>query len=181
MLYDRLKELDDGAEAYTHFCVFFVQTFFCYLFTVEKMANGLPNELEEDTRDYQAMMTVLSVLDEDLKRQVLDQFIDRGRWPSNISYSKLRRRLDDFLSVCVEGQKLSKEYDRERHEQELEAVLRELIPELGDQAVPASVFLASGYATTEDLRKALEGYTDLEDASKRLGFPIQQCGDGGDV
>jgi hypothetical protein len=115
-LYGRLKEIPGGTEAYTAWTHYFVQTYFCYLFTVPKMSNGLREGWLQDTAEYSAMLTVLGSLDEDLKRKVIEQLKDRGVWPSNLSYSKLLRRLDDFVKVVVEGQNL-----RLKEQQEAEA------------------------------------------------------------
>lgn len=111
-LYKRLQEMPKGPEAYTEFCTFFVQTFFCYMFTVQKMSNGLPDGIDDDTSDYQAMATCLSVLDDDLKRRLLQQWLERGRWPSNVAYGKFLRRLEDFIEVVKEGQKLRLEAEK---------------------------------------------------------------------
>jgi hypothetical protein len=105
-LYKRLEEIPKGQEAYTYWTHYFVQTYICYLFTVSKMANGLREGWLEDAAEYNAMLTVINSLDDDLKSQVIIQLREKGVWPSNISYSKLIRRLDDFVNVVIEGQHL---------------------------------------------------------------------------
>lgn len=105
-MYKRLDEIPGGKEAYTAFTHFFFQTYICYLFTVKKMANGLREGWLEEAAEYNAMLTVLNSLDDDIKKQVVKQLVDRGVWPSNMSYSKLVRRLDDYLGVVIEGQRI---------------------------------------------------------------------------
>jgi hypothetical protein len=121
-LYERMREIPGGDEAYTAFCSFFVQTFFCYMFTVQKLSNGLPDGIDqEDVQDYQSMITCLSVLDDDLKRRVLQQWLERGRWPSNITYGKFLRRLEDFVEVVKEGQRLRLEEEEKIKQQKVSA------------------------------------------------------------
>lgn len=105
-LYKRLDEIPKGREAYAYWTHFFVQTYICYLFTVKKMANGLHDGWLDETAEYNAMLTVVNALDDDLKAKVIVQLRDRGVWPTNISYSKLLRRLDDFVNVVIDGQQL---------------------------------------------------------------------------
>ena len=105
-LYKRMEEIPGGTEAYAAWTHYFFQTYVCYLFTVKKMANGLKEGWLDETSEFNSMMLILNTLDDDLKAKVLEQLRDRGVWPSNISSSKLIRRLDDFLKVVIEGQDL---------------------------------------------------------------------------
>jgi hypothetical protein len=105
-LYARLDEIPGGREAYAAWTHYFVQTYFCYLFTVRKMANGLREGWLDETSEYNAMLTVLNTLDDDLKKQVIEQLTERGVWPTNMSSSKLIRRLDDFVKVVIDGQEM---------------------------------------------------------------------------
>lgn len=113
-LYHELKGTDHGQEAWVSFCTFFVQTYFCYMFTVNKMANGLPEGWESDTGEYNAMLTCLSGLDEATRKIVILQWQSNGIWPTHLSYSKLLRRQEDFIAVAREGQELRKQQERER-------------------------------------------------------------------
>jgi len=113
-LYERLDEIPKGREAYAVWSHYFVQTYFCYLFTVKKMANGLNTGWLEDVGEYNSMLTIVNSLDDDLKKQVVKQLEDRGVWPSNVSYSKLIRRLDDFVNVVIEGQQLRLKEQQEK-------------------------------------------------------------------
>lgn len=114
-LYKAMDEIPCGREAYANWCAFFVQTYFCYMFTVRKMANGLPEGMCDDVRDYHAMLTALTVLDDDLKKKVVNQWLDRGQWPSNMAYGKLIRRLEDFLEVVKDGQRKRVEYEAKQY------------------------------------------------------------------
>ena len=64
------------------------------------------------------MLTILNSLDDDLKKQVIAQLSERGVWPSNVSYSKMIRRLEDFVNVVIEGQQLRMETERKAREHE---------------------------------------------------------------
>ena len=109
-LYGRVREIPGGPEAYTAFTTYFVQSYFCYLFTVQKMAIGLV-PLTADSQEMQAMYTVLSGLSEGTRKTVIQEWRDNGIWPSNISYGKLLRRMEDFTEVVKEGQRLRIEQD----------------------------------------------------------------------
>jgi hypothetical protein len=135
-LYKTVAEIPVGPEAYANWSTFFVQTFFCYMFTVSKVANGLPREICKDVAEYQAMVTCLSALDDDLKKKVMDQWRDRGVWPSNMSYGKLIRRLDDYVEVIKEGQRLRIEHETKLYRQRnaaRELVTAELMQKIADQ------------------------------------------------
>jgi hypothetical protein len=105
-LYKRLDEIPKGREAYTAWTHYFFQSYICYLFTVSKMKNGLREGWLDENAEYNSMLTILGSLDDDLKAKVIKQLKDRGVWPSNLSYSKLLRRLDNFVNVVIEGQEL---------------------------------------------------------------------------
>ena len=107
-LYGSVQNIPGGAEAYGAFATFFVQSYFCYLFTVQKVAIGIV-PMTEDSQEFQAMAMVLSGLTEETRRTVIQEWTHNGIWPSNISYSKLLRRLDDFAEVVREGQRLRQE------------------------------------------------------------------------
>jgi len=118
VLYARMAEIPRGTEVYNAWCHLFVQTYFCYLFTVQKMANGLREGWLEEAAEFNAMLTVVSSLPEDLRKQVVQHMSSSGMWPSNLAYGKLIRRLEDFLSVCKEGQELRAKADTETKEEE---------------------------------------------------------------
>lgn len=118
-LYERVSEIPGGEKAYSAFATFFVQSYFCYLFTVQKLAIGL-TPMTEDAAEFGAMETVLAGLSPDTRRQVLREWVDNGIWPSNISNSKLKRRLEDFTEVVKEGQRLRMEQDAQTQEAQSE-------------------------------------------------------------
>lgn len=117
-LYEDVASIPRGPEVYANWSAFFVQTFFCYLFTVNKVANGLPREICKDVAEYQAMITCVSALDEDLRKQVLRQWQDRGVWPSNLASGKLIRRVDDYIEVIKTGQRLRLEHQARVYKQQ---------------------------------------------------------------
>jgi hypothetical protein len=116
-MYERLEEIPGGRDAYTAWTHYFFQTYISYLFTVSKMANGLREGWLDETSDYNAMLLVLSSLNEDTKKSVIKQLLEHGVWPSNISYSKLLRRLEDFTDVVKEGQRLRLQEQAEKDEE----------------------------------------------------------------
>jgi hypothetical protein len=111
-LYDELQS-QETSRVWAMFSTFFVQTFFCYMFSVQKMANGLPENWSEDVSDYQAMLTCVTGLSDESRKTVVKEWLDNGLWPSNISYGKLIQRLDSFIDVAREGQELQEKYLRE--------------------------------------------------------------------
>jgi hypothetical protein len=103
------------------------------------MSNGLPADAcHTDVKDYQAMLIALDVLDDDLKKAVVRQWLERGQWPSNMAYGKLIRRLEDFLEVVKEGQRMRLAHEakiyRAKHKEALpvrQTVSEKLAKQLG--------------------------------------------------
>ena len=103
-LYDRIRELHKGPEAYATFCACFVQTYFSYLFTVQKMAIGLEEGFGTNIQEFTGIMEIMATLPENLRKPVIKEFAEQGTWPSNISYGHLLRRLDDFIELVKRDQ-----------------------------------------------------------------------------
>jgi len=114
-LYSRVGDLPGGSEAYGAFASFFVQSYFCYLFTVQKMAIGLV-PMSEDSQEFQAMGMLVAGLSPETRKKAIQEWSDAGIWPSNISFGKLIRRLDDYIEVVKEGQRLREEAARKSKE-----------------------------------------------------------------
>jgi hypothetical protein len=95
---------DSGKEVYNTFSTYIVQTIFCYLFTCQEMAIGLPQTLDVEVFDFTATLNILSVLDDDTRVTVLEQLKGRGHWPTNVDYSMLLQRMDDYLEVIRKDQ-----------------------------------------------------------------------------
>jgi len=103
-LYTRIREIPKGPEAYATFCACFVQSYFSYLFAVQKMAIGLEESFGTSTQEFVGMMEILATLPESLRKAVIKEFAEQGMWPSNISYAQLLRRLDDFIELVKRDQ-----------------------------------------------------------------------------
>lgn len=106
-LYEEVRSVDRGDEIYAAFCTFFVQNYFCYLFTVERMAIGI-RPLEEGDSELQGMASALSALSTDTRRLVLSEWMEEGLWPTTVNAGPLIRRLEDYIEVIKEGQELRK-------------------------------------------------------------------------
>jgi hypothetical protein len=118
-LYDYLDEQEDGKEVYSRFCAFFFQAFFCYMFTSKKMALGLPQDCDDErVIEHTAVLQVLSMLDDHTKRDAIKQIVDRGGWPTNMDYSSLLKRLDNFLAVAEEDHVLFQQAAAKKAQQE---------------------------------------------------------------
>lgn len=112
-IYDYIDEKGElGHKAYSTFSTFLVQTMFCFLFTSRKMAIGLPQDIES-SRLHEVMdaVNIMSVLDDDLRIKVMQQFRDRGVWPTTLDCASLLRRLEGFRDTMLE--------DYEAHTQEV--------------------------------------------------------------
>ena len=115
-LYDRIRELKKGPEAYATFCACFVQTYFAYLFSVQKMAIGLDDTFGTSTQEFTGIMEVVSVLPEEMRKRVVKEFSEQGMWPSNIAYGQLLRRLDDFIDVVKKDQEARRIREQKKDE-----------------------------------------------------------------
>jgi hypothetical protein len=104
-LYDYL-DTPVKKDVYATFCSSFVQSVWCYMFTSGEMAIGLPKRIDNDTLDFQSVLNVVSHLDDDLRTKVIAQMSERGMIPTTVDFSKLKRRLDPFLDVIKEDQKM---------------------------------------------------------------------------
>jgi len=115
-LYHAVRCIPYGAEAYAAFSAFFVQSFFCYMFTAKKMANGLTPSFGEPTQDFMAVLQVLSSLSDGTRQAAMKEFRDAGLWPTTVDSSKLLRRHEDFMAVVKEDQAIRLKQAEERDE-----------------------------------------------------------------
>jgi len=111
-LYEEVRSQDRGEEVYGAFCTFFVQSYFCYLFTVPRMAIGI-RPLQDGDSEFQGMLSVLAGLSPELRKAVIAEWMEEGLWPSTVNSGPLLRRLDDYIEVIKEGQELRKQLAEE--------------------------------------------------------------------
>jgi len=114
-MYEEIRSHARGEEIYSAFCSFFVQSYFCYLFTVPRMAIGI-RPLEERDSEFQGMATVLAGLSPELRREVIKEWTSEGFWPTTVNAAPLLRRLDDYIEVIKEGQALRKQHSENREQ-----------------------------------------------------------------
>jgi hypothetical protein len=105
-LYTHFQKYENGGEVYATFCAFFFQATVCYMFSTSEIASGL-DEFDVtmfDAYDMNKSLTLLGLLDDDTRAAATRQLSERGHWPTTVDYSKLLRRLDDFIELIKADQ-----------------------------------------------------------------------------
>lgn len=103
-LYDYLDGVENGHQVYSTFTAAFLQSVFCYLFTVRELAIGLPDSLDQEAFEHNVTLQLLSSLSEEVRPGATKDLLQAGYWKSTIDHSKLLRTLDPFLEIIKEQQ-----------------------------------------------------------------------------
>jgi hypothetical protein len=105
-LYEYLDKFGEaGWHVYSIFCMFFMQTFFCYMFATEDMANGLIADKGPDAPEYVAVLNLLAQVKDDVKRLDLFEALEKKMaWPTNINKRPFMRLTEDWVALIGEDQ-----------------------------------------------------------------------------
>jgi hypothetical protein len=104
-LYSYLQDKGkQGDYVYATFTSFFMQSFFCFMFTSREMAMGLPQEVDERILEHSCLLNILGLMDDQTRVDTMNALVMKGLWTSKVDHSRLLRRLDDFMAIIKEQQ-----------------------------------------------------------------------------
>ena len=109
LLFDGIAE--KKAEVYTAFCQMFMLSMFAYMFGSKQMMVATPKELGTDSYDFGMFLSMMAVLPEDKRKELVKLFKSEGAMSSTFDINPLMRSAEKYLDVIKENQQ--RRYDEQ--------------------------------------------------------------------
>jgi len=104
-LYKYIREEGELAQAvYSTFTASIGQSIPSYLFTAQAMALSIPRAIDQTAFDLTAMTSIMHSLSDSTRRLVMKELAEQGEWPTNISYSGILKRTEDYMAMIKKEQ-----------------------------------------------------------------------------